>query len=70
MAGSKGAGSKPAPAKASPRDGGTYALMLRVERYESLAEDMEELDVVSLGDVRRIIAELHEQLDAEGDLGQ
>jgi hypothetical protein len=66
VAGTRGAGRGPAPTRATGarRAGGTYALMLTVERYESLAEDMEELGVVSLDDVRRKIAELHELIDA------
>ncbi|MGI8915934.1 MAG: hypothetical protein ACR2JY_19550 [Chloroflexota bacterium] len=56
-----------APARATKgSDGAAYALMLEVERYESLAEDMEELDVVSLADLRLKIADLHRKLD---DLG-
>ena len=47
------------------RQGDEYGLLLQVERYESLAEEMEELGVTTLEEVRRAIAELHRRLDAE-----
>ena len=40
-----------------------YELMLRLERLESLQEEMEELGVTSLEEVRRRIDELHRLLD-------
>jgi hypothetical protein len=43
-----------------------YAAMVRLERLESLEEEMEELGVRTLDEVRRRIAELNEQLDREG----
>ena len=45
------------------RSQGEYALMLEVERYESLAEEMEELGVSTLEEVRRKILALHQRLD-------
>ncbi len=48
-------------------DAAVYALMLEVERYESLAEDMEALAVTSLAEVRHKIAALHAQIDATGE---
>jgi hypothetical protein len=45
---------------------GEYDAMLLLERLESLEEDMEELGVRTLEDVRRRIAELNDQLDREG----
>jgi hypothetical protein len=43
---------------------GEYARMLEVERLESLAEDMDELGVASIDDVRRKIAALHQEIDS------
>lgn len=43
-----------------------YDTMLVLERLESLEEEMEELGVRSLDDVRQRIAELHERLDRDG----
>ena len=62
-------GRRPAEPKtksAKAGDDAVYALMLEVERYESLAEDMEELAVTSLDEVRRKIAALHVRIDASG----
>ena len=62
---------RPAPAKPKVPGGGdaaAYALLLTLERLESLAEDMEELGVTSLDDLRRRIADLHAQLDAAGEI--
>ncbi len=42
-----------------------YDTMLTLERLESLEEEMIELDVTTLDDVRRRIVELHKQLDEE-----
>ncbi len=42
-----------------------YESMLVLERLESLQEDMEELGVRTLDDVRRRIEELHRQLDEQ-----
>ncbi len=42
-----------------------YEDMLLVERLESLEEDMEELGVATLAEVRQRIAELHRKLDLE-----
>jgi hypothetical protein len=50
-----GAGAEPA----------EYDQMLLLERLESLEEEMEELGVASLDDLRRRIAELHRRLDEE-----
>ena len=47
-------------------ESGEYDAMLLLERLETLEEDMEELGVRTLDDVRRRIAELNEQLDREG----
>lgn len=47
-------------------DPAEYDLMQTLERLESLEEDMEELGVSSLDEVRRRIAELHQHLDARG----
>jgi len=49
-------------------DAEAYARLLALERLESLAEDMEELGVTSLDDVRRQIADLHAQFDAAGEI--
>lgn len=46
-------------------DPAEYDTMLTLERLESLEEEMIELDVRTLDDVRRRIAELHHQLDEE-----
>jgi len=42
-----------------------YNLMLEVERLESLEEELVELGLTTLDEVRRRIAELHAQLDEE-----
>ncbi len=42
-----------------------YDTMLELERLESIEEEMTELGVSTLDDVRRRIRELHEQLDEE-----
>jgi hypothetical protein len=44
-------------------DPAEYDTMLRLERLESLEEEMEDLGVSSLDEVRRQIAELHRKLD-------
>lgn len=49
-------------------DAEAYASMLALERLESLAEDMQELGVNTLDDLRRKIADLHAQLDAAGEI--
>lgn len=46
-------------------DPAEYDTMLTLERLESLEEEMIELDVKTLDDVRQRIAELHQQLDEE-----
>lgn len=46
-------------------DPAEYDTMLTLERLESLEEEMIELDVKTLDDVRRRIAELHRELDDE-----
>ncbi len=46
-------------------DPAEYDTMLRLERLESLEEEMIELGVATLDDVRRRIAELHRRLDEE-----
>jgi len=46
-------------------DPGQYNLMLELERLESLEEELVELGLTTLDDVRRRIAELHAQLDEE-----
>ena len=43
-------------------DAREYDLMVLLERLESLEEDMEELGMTTLDEVRRRIAQLHEQL--------
>lgn len=40
-----------------------YDTMLRLERLESLEEEMQELGVTTLDEVRRRIEELHRQMD-------
>ena len=47
-------------------DPAEYDLMMTLERLESLEEDMQDLGVTSLEEVRRRIAELHQRLDARG----
>ncbi|HLJ80544.1 MAG TPA: hypothetical protein VKT52_03585 [Ktedonobacterales bacterium] len=42
-----------------------YDMMLELERLESLEEDMTDLGVTTLEEVRQRIADLHKQLDAE-----
>ena len=42
-----------------------YNTMLDLERLESLEEEMQELGVTNLDDVRRRIADLHSRLDEE-----
>lgn len=46
-------------------DAQEYDTMLRLERLESLEEEMQELGVTTLDDVRRQIADLHRELDEE-----
>jgi hypothetical protein len=46
-------------------DPAQYDTMLLLERLESLEEEMQELGVSTLDDVRRRIAELHRELDDE-----
>lgn len=46
-------------------DPAEYDTMLVLERLESLEEEMRELDVATLDEVRRRIAELHRELDDE-----
>ena len=41
-----------------------YDTMLELERLESLEEDMTDLGVTTLDEVRSRIADLHKQLDA------
>ena len=47
-------------------DPAEYDAMLRLERLESLEEDMIDLNVHTLDEVRARIAELHRQMDSEG----
>jgi hypothetical protein len=54
--------------KAAGGDAEAYARLLALERLESLAEDMEELGVSTLDDLRRKIADLHAQLDASDQI--
>lgn len=42
-----------------------YETMLELERLESIEEEMTELGVTNLDQVRKRIRELHEQLDEE-----
>jgi len=44
-------------------DAQEYDTMLRLERLETLEEEMRELGVSSVEEVRRKIAELHRELD-------
>lgn len=44
-------------------DPGEYDVMLELERLESLEEEMVEMKVTSLEEVRERITELHQQLD-------
>jgi len=46
-------------------DAGEYEVMLELERLESLEEDMVEMKVTTLEEVRLRIAELHRRLDNE-----
>ena len=46
-------------------DPAEYDAMVILERLESLEEDMEELGVSTLDEVRARIAELHQRLDAQ-----
>ncbi|HEY7339639.1 MAG TPA: hypothetical protein VH591_02055 [Ktedonobacterales bacterium] len=46
-------------------DPGEYNTLVEMERLESLEEEMQELGVTSLDDIRRRIAELNAQLDEE-----
>ena len=45
-------------------DAGEYDVMLELERLESLEEDMVEMKVTTLEEVRSRIAELHGRLDS------
>lgn len=47
-------------------DPGEYEAMLELERLESLEEDMTDLGVTTLDEIRQRIADLHKRLDAEG----
>ena len=49
---------------ATPVSPDEYALLQAVERLESLAEEMEELGVSTLAEVKARIAALHQALDA------
>lgn len=42
-----------------------YETMMELERLESIEEEMQELGVATLDDVRRRIAELNRKLDEE-----
>jgi hypothetical protein len=42
-----------------------YDTMLELERLESIEEEMQELGVTTLDEVRRRIADLHRELDEE-----
>lgn len=42
-----------------------YETMMELEQLESIEEEMQELGVTTLDDVRRRIAELHRTLDEE-----
>ena len=42
-----------------------YDAMMRLERLESLEEDMVDLNVTTLDEVRQHIRELHQELDDE-----
>lgn len=46
-------------------DAGEYNTLVELERLESLEEEMQELGVASLDDIRRRIEELNAQLDEE-----
>ncbi len=46
-------------------DPAEYDTMLLLDRLESLEEELVELGLKTLDDVRRRIAELHRELDAE-----
>jgi len=46
-------------------DAGEYNTLVELERLESLEEEMQELGVVSLDDIRRRIDDLNAQLDEE-----
>jgi hypothetical protein len=46
-------------------DPGEYDLMLELERLESLEEEMVEMKVTTLEEVRERIGELHQRLDAD-----
>jgi hypothetical protein len=46
-------------------DPGEYNTLVELERLESLEEEMQELGVTSLDDIRRRIDELNAQLDEE-----
>lgn len=58
-----------APGAADPEDEQfdprEYNTMLELERLETLEEDMQELGVTTLDEVKRRIAALHDTLDAE-----
>ena len=45
-------------------DAGEYEVMLELERLESLEEDMVEMKVTTLEEVRLRVAELHRRLDS------
>jgi hypothetical protein len=48
-------------------DPGPYTTLVELERLESLEEEMQELGVTSLDDIRRRIDELNAQLDEGPD---
>lgn len=48
-------------------DPAEYNTLIQLERLESLEEDMKELGVASLDDIRRRIKELNAQLDEENN---
>lgn len=45
-------------------EGGEYDMMLRLERLESLREEMDELGVTTVADIDDQIAALNRELDA------
>ena len=49
----------------APFDPAEYDSLLQLERLESLEEDMVELGVTTLDEVRERIATLHREVDAE-----
>jgi hypothetical protein len=67
MAGRNGATGEPDEAEGDVFDPQEYDELLQLERLESLEEEMMELGVTSLDEIRERIAHLHQQMDSDDE---